>query len=59
MAYTLNRSDRKPDLLPLHPPAHPSPEAVRQDPPLLQMQAHWSVPAHRSYLHAANFHWQH
>lgn len=26
--------------------------------PLLQTRAHWSLPAHRSYLHAANFQWQ-
>jgi hypothetical protein len=26
--------------------------------PLLRLQAHWQVPAHRRYLEAASFTWQ-
>ena len=29
------------------------------DAPLLQLHAHWSMPAHPRYLEAANFHWPH
>lgn len=38
-------------------PASPG-TAMPQCLPLVQMQARWTLRAHRSYLHAANFHWQ-
>jgi hypothetical protein len=44
--------------VPVHRPmALPAESVWRRTPPLLQMQAHWSVAAHPSYLRAAAFHW--
>ena len=49
-----------PAAVPASPPSSPHRLAASRGlrSPLLVLQAHWQVPAHRRYLEAASFTWQ-